>query len=127
MSDRDFDAVTDLFRGSLAYRMSRPIIDRSAAAVSESVSVNRWRSISSAFAAQSAQQQIQAVAMTIAVASLAHLAIRELLPRYATSGLPWWWNVTVAVFAAAVAALAGPIASASAGSTPAKLWRRLTA
>jgi hypothetical protein len=98
---------------------------RGGAAARESTALNRLRAITRAFAAQSVEQRIHAIAATLAIASLAHLAVREFLPRYATSGLPWWWNVSLAGVAVITAMLAGPIASASADSMPAKLWRRL--
>lgn len=126
MRDQDFASVADAFRDSLAYRMSRVLIERSIIAADQSVALSRigagWRS----FASRSAQRQLQTIATTLAIASVVHLAIRELLPRYATSGLPWWWSVTVAAFAAIIAMLAGPISSAFADSTPAKWSRRLT-
>lgn len=124
MRDRDFDSVADAFRDSLAYRASCTLVQRSTVAATESVGLDRLRGITRTFAAQSVHQRIQTIAMTIAIASLAHLAIRELLPRYATSGLPWWWDVAAAMFAVVIAMLAGPITSASADSTPARLWRR---
>lgn len=127
MRDQDLDSVADAFRGSLAYRMSRLVIERSSVAAGDSVALNRLRARTRVFASKSIQLQIQAVAMTLAIAAIAHLAIRELLPRYATSGLPWWWNVAAALVAAIVAMLAGPITSAWDDSTPAKLWRRSTA
>lgn len=124
MRDRDFDPVADAFRGSRAYQVSRETIDRSAVAAGESTSLNRWRAFQRAFASLPVKRKIEYVATAIAIASIAHLAIRELLPAYATSGLPWWWNVSAAVGAVIVAMLAGPISSASADSAPAKLWRR---
>lgn len=127
MRDRDFDSVADALRDSVAFRASRSVIERSASAAGESAALNRMREITRAFAALTVQRQIQIIALTVAIASLAHLAIRELLPRYATSGLPWWWSMTFAGFAVIVAMLARPIASASPDSTPAKLWRRFTA
>ena len=127
MKDQDFDPVAEAFLASLVYRMSRMVIQRSAVAADESASLNRWHAIARWFASLSVQRRIQSVALAIAIASLAHLGIRELLPAYATSGLPWWWNVTAAGFAMVVAMLAGPISAASADSTPAKVWRRFTA
>lgn len=126
MRDPEFDPVADVFRDSFVYRMSRAVIEPSAVASGESSALNRLRTITRRFTSQSGERQVHTTAVTIAIASLAHLAIRELLPRYATSGLPWWWNAIVAAFALFIAMLAAPIASASADSMPATWWRRMT-
>ena len=125
MKDQDFDSVIDAFRESRVYWLAQEVMRRSVSAADDSGSLVRLATLWRAFASLTARGRIQFAAIAIAVASVAHLAIRELLPRYATSGLPWWWNACLAGFAALVALTAAPVAAAWDDSAPAKLWRRL--
>ena len=127
MSDPDFESVSEIFHDSLAYRMARPAIDRSVIAARESALLARGKAVTQPFTALTRKAKIEFVATAFAVASIAHLAIRALLPLYATSGLPWWWNVSAGILAALVAMMAGSISIAWTDSVPARLWRRLAA
>ena len=123
--DADFESVTSAFRDSTAYRVARGTIDRVSVAMSESALVARTRIATAWFTQLGPAQTLAYAAGTLSWASIAHLAMRSLLPPYASSGLPWWWNVPVAIFAAVIAVKAPAVSSAWRDSTPAKLWRRL--
>lgn len=125
MTDRDWDRVIDAFRDSLVYRTAHAAIQRGAIAGAESSALHRARVINGSFASLTPGQKIATLSIAIAIAAIAHLAIRALLPRYAISGLPWWWNVTVAVFATVTAVAAERVAASWPESMPARLWRRL--
>jgi len=127
MSDPGFESVTGAFQSSRFYGVWRSLTGGFAAATSASSLLRPIRSFASAFAHQSASRKLASSAMTIGVAALALIAIRAALPQYATSGLPWWWNVTAAVFAFGIAIAADAVASAWIDSTPARIWRALTA
>ena len=127
MSDRGFDLVAGAFQSSHLYGVWRSLTGGFAAASSDSALLQPIRVIATAFAERSASRKLAFSGTAIGVAALALIAIRATLPQYATSGLPWWWNVTVAVFAFGIALAADAVASAWTESTPARVWRRLTA
>jgi hypothetical protein len=121
VTDPDFDRVVRAFRASLTYRIASNACDRLVNASRESAFLSRVGAMSVSFTALSRDRQLAAAAWTLAAASLAHLAMRVGLPRYATSGLPWWWNVTLALFAVLTAMMARAIVAAWNDSTPARL------
>ena len=126
MSDQGFDSVAGAFLSSHLYGAWQSLTEGFAAASRESGLLGPIRSFTSTLAQQSASRQLAFWATTIGVAALALVVIRATLPHYATSGLPWWWNVTVAVFGFGIAMAANYVASAWIDSTPARIWRRLT-
>ena len=126
MSDPGFDSVAGAFQSSHLYGAWRSLTEGLAAASRESALLRPVRSLASAFAQLSPSRRLSASAMTIGVAALALIAIRATLPQYATSGLPWRWNLTVAVFAFGIAIAGDYLASAWFDSMPARIWRRLT-
>jgi hypothetical protein len=126
MIDQEFDSAMALWRDSAIYRTARLAVTRTTAAIDESALLRSLRNTPARLNESRAAHLVAAAAMTLAWASLAHLAMRSLLPRYATSGLPWWWNVTLAMCAVAVAALAAPITTAWRDSMPGRFWRRVT-
>jgi hypothetical protein len=127
MSDPRFDSVHRVFQSSHLYGVWRSLADVVAAASLDSALLRPLRSFASTCTQQSPGRKLAFSAATIGVTALALLAIRATLPQYATSGLPWWWNVTAAVFAFGIAIAADAVASAWIDSTPARIWRRLTA
>jgi hypothetical protein len=127
MSDPGFDSVAGAFQSSRLYAVWRSLIDGFAAASNESSLLRPGRSLANSFARQPASRKLAFSATTIAVSALALIAIRALLPQYTTPGLPWWWNVTVALFAFGIAIEADALAKAWDHSAPARIWRRLTA
>ena len=122
--DSDFESVRTAFRDSTAYRVARGTIDRVRVAMRESALFARTRTATASFTQLSPERMLAYAAETLAWASIAHLAMRSLLPPYASSGLPWWWNVVVAIFAVVIAVTAPAVSSAWRDSTPAKVWRR---
>jgi hypothetical protein len=126
MTDPEFDIVIGTVRDSTVYRVVHGTVMRCRIGAADSAALGRLRRLPGSITSLSTQQRIQTAASAVAVAALAHLAIRQLLPAYATSGLPWWWNVAIGVVAATVASAARPIATAWADSAPVKLWRRLS-
>ena len=126
MNQLEFDSVVSAFQSSRLYAAWRAVTDGFAVALSDSALLRPVRSFAAAFTRLPASRRLSASAMTIGFTALALVAIRATLPHYATSGLPWWWNVTVALFAFGVAIAADLVASAWIDSTPARIWRRLT-
>ena len=124
MNDPGFDSVTAAFRDSRVYRTALALRERFDAASRESALLTRARHLSSAIPPPAPGRIVAAAALVLAWGALAHLAIRAVLPRYATSGLPAWWNVAFAVFAFATAALAPAIVIAWRDSTAAKWTMR---
>ena len=122
--DADFVLVRTAFRDSIAYRIARGTIARVTVAMSESALCARARTVTAPFTQLAPERRLSYAAGTLAWASIAHLAMRSLLPPYASSGLPWWWNVAVAIFALVLAVNAPAVSSAWPDSTPAKVWRR---
>jgi hypothetical protein len=127
MNDRAFEPVAGAFRASHLYGVWRSVTEGFASASRDSTLLLPVRSLASAFTQWSAAQKVSFTATTIGVASIALVAIRAALPAYASSGLPWWWNVTVAAFAFGIAIASDAGAVAWMDSTPARIWRRLTA
>lgn len=127
MIDRDFGDVVDAFASSVAYRAGRNLIDRVSSAAADAALLRPIRRAHAWWCALAQPGRIAFASITVAWCALLLIIVREMLPRYATSGLPWWWNVTVAAFAAAVAAVADRIAAAWPHSAPARVWRRLVA
>ena len=124
MMDSDFQSVRTAFGDSTAYRLARRTVDRVSVALSESALCARMRTATASFTQLGPEQKLTYAAETLAWASIANLAMSSLLPRYASSGLPWWWNVAVAIFALVIAVKAPAVSSAWRDSTPAKVWRR---
>ena len=127
MSRTEFDSVAAAFEASRLYGTWRALTDGFAAASRESTLLRPVLSFAGAFARMPSNRKLSASAMTIGVAALALLAIRATLPQYASSGLPWWWNVAVGLFAFVIAIAADYLSRAWISSTPARIWRRLTA
>lgn len=127
MSHAAFDSVAAAFQSSRLYGAWRVLTGGFAVASSDSALLRPVLSFAGAFARLPSSRKLSASAMTIGVAALAVAAVRVTLPQYATSGLPWWWNVTVALFAFGIALAADYLSSAWIESTPARIWRRLTA
>jgi hypothetical protein len=123
--DDDFAVLLAAAHGSAVYRAISAIRDRLTIASRESAILSRVRSAAARWHGLAPPSRIAAAASTLAVASLAHLLIRIMLPRYTVSGLPWWWNAVAAVFAIVVAIAAEPVSRAAEGSAPARLWRRI--
>ena len=120
MNDRAFDGVTAAYRDSAVYRTAQALRRQVIAASRESALLARGRGLSSLVAARTPEQAVARIALVFAWAAIAHLAMRSALPRYATSGLPAWWNLAFAAFAFAAAALAPAIVAAWRDSTPAR-------
>ena len=124
MIDPEFDSVTATFRDSSVYRLALGLRRRFSVASGESVLLARTRTAFAAVAPRTHAHAVAGAALVLAWASLAHLAIRSMLPRYATSGLPVWWEIAFAIFAFATAALAPAIVTAWRDSTAATWTRR---
>jgi hypothetical protein len=125
MSDTGFDAVARAFESSQLYGAWRSLTDGFAVASREAALLRPVRAFVSAFEQSPAGRKLAFCATLIGIAALAHLAIRTTLPPYTISGLPWWWNLTEALFAFGVAIESDAIAKAWKDSTPARIWRLL--
>ena len=125
MNDREFAGIVQTFTSSVAYRSARALVDRVTIAGTESVFLRPVRLAHAWWRSLPVPRQIAFASTTIAWCALALIVARGVLPRYATSGLPWWWNVTTAGAAIMIAVFADRIATEWPHSTPARVWRRL--
>jgi len=122
----DLETANRAFAGSVACRMFTAAIDQWSTASRESAVLRQLRTMAVTMVPAEAAARLRWWAMTLGWAFLAHLVIREALPRYAVSGLPWWWQLTGAGCAFVVAVAADPIAAWWQHAAVARLWRDLT-
>jgi hypothetical protein len=122
----DLEAANAAFEDSAVGRVAVSAIDRFMTASRESTVVARVRALSLTVVPAEPGARLRWWATTFGWAMLAHLAIHAGLPRYASPGLPWWWQVAAAAFAFTVAAAAGSIATGWQQARLARLWRGLT-
>lgn len=125
MSHPDDREVREAFATSLAGRAVIATRDRVANAWRESAITAALRRGTGTLRQRPADERLRLCAATAAWTALFHLAARTWLPAYATSALPWWWNLAAAAAAVAVAANARTLAMAWPQSRAGRLWHWL--
>jgi hypothetical protein len=126
MIERDED-VSNALSNSILLRAPFALADGVSAAWRHSSMVRALGPITAVMSALDRPRRLRFGALTIAWAAIVHLGIRNVLPLYVVSGLPWWWNALVAAVALAISAYAEAIVSAWPSSALSRAWRRLTA
>src|SRR5512134_2410784 len=91
--------VQEALAGSVAGRSAIAALTRLETAWADSAVLSAISSGSARFSCWLPEQRFRAVALTIMWAALWHMALRSILPAYATSAFPLWTNVVVAAIA----------------------------
>ena len=126
MTPRDNDLqVQEALAGSVAGRVAISALARLEAAWADSAVIATYRSSIAKLNRWPLEQRFRAAALTIMWAALWHMALRSILPAYATSAFPLWTNVVVAAVASLAALCAGAVVTGWPHSGAAALWRGL--
>ena len=104
MTDSEFDSVVQVARMSVLWRLITWVADRWTVAWSSSAVVRTLRQIGTDMASWSIETRTRAAALAVAWGGIGYAISLPVLPRYATSGLPWSWVASVIVVSLIVAA-----------------------
>lgn len=123
----ELDRLVALVEDSRVWRAaSRPLAAASAAWPSSLV--GRWcRAWSTQRSSWPQSQRVRFAAVTIGVAAACHAAILQVLPPYASPGIPVWWLALVIGAAVLVGAFAEAMTAAWPDSAAGRLTRRIQA
>lgn len=103
MNNPEFDAVAQLARSSVVWRLGVSFVDALRAAWSSSLIIGIARRTWAPISAWPVERQLLCGALTVAWAGIGYAASLFLLPRYVISGLPLLWVGTLVLGSLVVA------------------------
>jgi hypothetical protein len=117
--------VQEAFAGSVAGRSALAAQSLLHAAWDDSVVVTAARTSAARFNRLPAEKRFRVSALTLMWAALWHMALRTVLPAYATSAFPLWSNLAVATVALLAALASSRVVAAWPQSLAGRSWRSL--